>query len=328
MPEATNFGTEALALASAIFPSLFDIDPERIFKGGTRRLAYYTSAKTASSLISKSTLWLRNVRMMNDSSEVHHGLESIYSAFNGEEGARRIKMISEGSRCFEQVLQTFFNNGEASYLSMNTYAMSFSNHLPREDSIGRLSMWRGYGDQSKVAVVFNTKSFMNRNANFPVMAGFVRYWSVAQLVNELDSAVQKLNEYRSRLNSLPEDYQKRIFWAYLSAVGVLTKHPGFAEEREFRIFCGNLDSSTPGLSTEIEFPEGVPQKVAKLKIQNYESYGIPMTTLQDILDKIIVGPSSSAVAMRDAFIALLTEANIENPEKKVVLSNIPFRASL
>jgi hypothetical protein len=44
-----------------------------------------------------------------------------------------------------------------------------------------------------------------------------------------------------------------------------------------------------------------------------------------LIDHIIIGPTRDPLAMREAFISLLDEAGVEQPDRKVFVSNIPLR---
>src|SRR5690554_855500 len=52
------------------------------------RFAHYTSAETGLNILRSRRVFLRNSTLMNDFSEVHHGLHCLRSAYNGPLGER------------------------------------------------------------------------------------------------------------------------------------------------------------------------------------------------------------------------------------------------
>ena len=98
-----------------------------------------------------------------------------------------------------------------------------------------------------------------------------------------------------------------------------TKHPGFREEREWRIVY------TPSVDLSHNVPQarcsinGIPQVIQKLCLG---SLGIG---IKDILDKIIIGPCEHPNVMAEAFSWLLDELEVPDINSKICVSDIPVR---
>jgi hypothetical protein len=63
-------------------------------KSGQTRLVHYTSAENALNIIKSEQFWLRDVRCMNDYSEVEHGIGVLLRVFGENENARRERLVT------------------------------------------------------------------------------------------------------------------------------------------------------------------------------------------------------------------------------------------
>ena len=83
------------------------------------------------------------------------------------------------------------------------------------------------------------------------------------------------------------------------------------------------------LTKEIETVKGVPQFVYKLPLRDIPGEvgqtGFYGAEVKDVVNRIIIGPSANGIVIRDAFIHLLTKAELAEPQKKVFVSGIPIR---
>src|SRR5262249_3912081 len=102
------------------------------------------------------------------------------------------------------------------------------------------------------------------------------------------------------------------------------KHPGFAEEREWRvIYRPNAETSqliTPYTATI----SGAPQRVFELPLIRDPDRGMALD-LNTLVNRVIIGPSSQALAMWRAFVDALADAGVAEPERKVICSGLPLR---
>ena len=75
----------------------------------------------------------------------------------------------------------------------------------------------------------------------------------------------------------------------------------------------------------VEICRNEPQVVYKLPLRNAAEAGIDGMALADILEALIIGPSDNPRAVRDAFVQLLSDAGVADPERRVRTSDIPVR---
>src|SRR5262245_18580599 len=97
---------------------------------------------------------MRNTTTMNDYMEVEHGFECLNAAYKAVLG-NSFNAALDG--CFPSLAEDVTNSFNAWLpgICSDTYVTCVSEHSPVEDQHGRLSMWRAYGGQAGVALVFN-----------------------------------------------------------------------------------------------------------------------------------------------------------------------------
>lgn len=98
-------------------------------------------------------VWMRESSCMNDFMEVEHGLNCVIAAYAADEKAFKRALDSVHPNIIEEIEKLF--DAWIPHLRSDTYLTCVSEHDAREDTFGRLSMWRAYGDQNGVALVLN-----------------------------------------------------------------------------------------------------------------------------------------------------------------------------
>ena len=83
---------DAESLFALFLPHLVErVEP---IKAG-RRLVHYTSAEAAYRIISNRQVWLRNAHLMNDYSEMRHGLACLQNAWASPSGVKLQNWLDE-----------------------------------------------------------------------------------------------------------------------------------------------------------------------------------------------------------------------------------------
>jgi hypothetical protein len=104
-----------------------------------------------------------------------------------------------------------------------------------------------------------------------------------------------------------------------------TKHPGFHEEREWRVIYSPSFQKSDRLSTEIVSINGTPQSICKIPLRDVREEGLFGLELPELIDRVIIGPTKFPVGIYDALVTVLTDAGIKNAASKVIVSDIPLR---
>lgn len=315
------------ALLQLFNPYFFD-QYQRL-AAGNGRFVHYTSADAALKVLSSRSVWLRNARTMNDFSEIQYGLELLADAYRSPLGDRLKHSLSilDPSICSE--IESLFNGWSPRFPEV-TYLACVSEHDELdENKIGRLSMWRAYGGPTSVALVLNNRPFLAPTDVLHVYTSPVLYADSTCFNKQFERLVANLEQAGPVLSQLGREHvHNRLFNAFLFAT-LCTKHPGFREEREWRVIHTEKMHPSTHLAKDVETIRGVPQFVYKIPLREIPGSpgedGFHGAEVKDLLDRIIIGPSDSGLVIRDAFIHLLEEAGVADPYDKVLISGIPLR---
>lgn len=292
------------------------------------KFAHYTSAYAATQIIEKQTVWMRNALVMNDFSEIQHGQNCLKQSWDDEKVGGRLKALLNQIQpgLADMVSQDF--DRRLYDRRFQSYLTSFSEHGDAtldEDRYGRLSMWRAYGGDTNVAFVFNNRPFVSESDALSAFTSPVLYCDAERFKLHFLQMVIGLEAKIEPLQTAGAEFVVRaLTWAFHFAV-LSTKHPGFAEEKEWRVIYSPTMLKTDRIPFDIETVGGVPQRVHKLRMMNYPDDGFTGATLPELLEEIIIGPTQSTWTIYDALVAKLEEAGVKDAESKVRVSDIPLR---
>jgi hypothetical protein len=260
---------------------------------------------------------------MNDFMEIEHGFECLNSSYKAHKDrfAAIFDSMFEG---FSISLEKYFNDW-LPHIRADTYIACFSEHDDDEDAIGRLSMWRAYGGNTGVAVVMKNRPFLAPSDALKAYTSPVAYMRADQFDREFIMFLDRVEQNKSVVRDLGTVLARdRVFEVFRSAA-LCTKHPGFREEREWRVIYSPTYRKSERIVPEIVTIDGTPQLVQKIPLKNAPSENLLGIEVPELVDRIIVGPSKHPLVMRDAFGALLTKAGMPDAENRVVVSDIPLR---
>lgn len=285
------------------------------FEKFNNRLAYYTSIDIAEKILGNCELWMRNAGDMNDYREVKYGEKILLDILYGNMKKDVVKALEENTNLDINEIETIFyrfNNEMISWI-YNTYITSFS-EMEMGDNDGRLSMWRGYGRDAGVALVFDVRKMQNAIGEEKIKLSPVEYYTECKVEKRICEIIDNIKNSGGILKkSSTESILSSILNALRYAV-VSIKHPGFEEEKEWRLVAHAND-----LNLDVEKINGVIQPIYKLKICN--------CALAEGLEKVIMAPSTPMVTWK-AFIEILCEKlgfSKEEANNKVFISSIPYR---
>jgi hypothetical protein len=304
------------------FPHL-DRKSREVVVGGNR-FVYYTTADTAMKILGNRQIWMRSTTAMNDYMEVEHGFECLNTAYKGEAG-----------NVFKSTLDTCFSGLAAELegdfnawlpgIRQDTYMICVSEHSSSEDQHGRLSMWRAYGGQAGVALVFNGAVMFNESDSLGAHASPVAYLNPETFAAEFSRTAQTIKDEAEYIKKLDRETVKSVAFNMLRFAVLCTKHPGFHEEREWRIVASPTMFPSQHLKSSIEVVRGTPQTVLKIDLQNHPEDGLVGLALPELLNCVIIGPCEFPLVISKAFQELLSVAEVPDVNKKIVVSDIPIR---
>jgi hypothetical protein len=302
----------------------YALNRQREMRTKGTRFVHYSSAEVAVNIIKKKEVWMRKSTAMNDFMEIDHGIKCLSGAYHSEPGEQFRSILDRLHPNFSDQLKAQFDPLEPNF-RYHTYLTCMSEHLESEDEIGRLSKWRAYGGTTGVALVLNSGPFLRQSNALKAYTSPVAYLSPIEFKQEFQKVVDGMEENEEMLRAL--DFQTLmafVFHAFQYAV-LATKHPGFKEEKEWRIIHSPWPESSQHLRRDVEVVRGIPQPVYKIPLKNIPEEGFTGATIPELLDRVIIGPTDHSFAAYEAFVSLLNEAGVENANTKVFTSHIPLR---
>lgn len=286
-----------------------------------KRFVYYTSAETAMKVLRNQELWFRNATVMNDYSEISYGLDLIRSVFSGDEGARFRESIEDIFPGTIEKVEALLSGWERDW-QLETYIACVSVHSPDEDRRGRLSMWRAYGN---TALVVNNTPMTAVTDKLAVYSMPVLYLSVDELTGHLAKITNAVLIERKYLQGLGQETLVAYVHEMLFRFAIATKHPGFKEEKEWRLYYRPTQAVSPGMTPEVVVLGGIPQTVYKLRLANDPESGLHGADIPSLIDRIIIGPTAYPWVSYSAFNEVLASLGVVDAFSKVIVSDIPLR---
>jgi len=293
----------------------------------SKKLVHYTSAENALNILTNNEVWLRNTRLANDYSEILWGLERVQRFFFSElNTAKRFERLLNSIQInlFEKIKTRIMHGSDK--LVSDTYISCFSEHEGSENSTGRLSMWRAYGPKNGVGIIFKPDVFFLDDYTLGVLSYPCHYWSSNKVETKFLDLIQLAEDKVNELKKVDPIVLVLVVVERLLAFAISLKHPGFQEEKEWRIvYRPNssvlklLKSDKSAMKSKIETIGGVPQTVYKMPLDRKYH-----TDIATNLDSILVGPSEFSEEIATSFEKLL-EARIPNVRNRISISEIPLR---
>ena len=309
-------------LQRIFFPYLTACRNRMITDGG--RFVHYTSAENALKIINAKCIWMRNATCMTDYREVQHGFAALQRYFNVHRHIFSLAMNACSPGVAEEAFSLFDQWWQN--IQLQTYITSISEHDNREDLHGRLSMWWAFGGTTaRVAIVIKLPLEVGTNEGPGAILSPVAYFVDHDVKRELDLVTNNVSAYQDFLTGIDRTLLlNTAFMLFVTAV-VTLKHEGFHEEREWRVMYSPKRAPLPHLKSSIEVVAGVPQLIYKIPFKNNPAAGISGLEANEILDRVIIGPTQFPSAMYEAFVTALEGAGIKDAASRVFISQIPVR---
>lgn len=291
-------------------------------------LAHYTTADTAMKIIRGRSLWLRNAAVMNDFSEMEYGKSVIDVVLRGSIGDRfRNALNSINNDIAQEVVRRHIEY--CNHARESVFTASLSEHDPA-DRLGRLSMWRAYGGPvAGVALLFHGWA-ADLEIEPPLEVGVspVLYGDSTNFAQEFEEAISKIEDNITFLRHCDPEIILNMAAQLLQISMFSIKHPGFSEESEWRIIHRPYEFSSSMVQPMNVTIGGIPQTIYQLPFHNPKKgneFSIPQLDLDKILAGVMLGPCAYPETVFRALRDEMEAAGISEPEKRIIVSNIPLR---
>lgn len=320
--KSDNREIDAAAIKRVFFPHAARRG-EAVLKNG-HRFVHYTSAEVATSILKNREVWMRNSTTMNDFMEVEYGLQCLKAAYDGLPSQLFNSVLSSCFSGAEDELRDRFNAWLPG-MKAETYLTCFSEHSDSENELGRLSMWRAYGGQTGVALVLNAAPFFDETDVLKAYSSPVGYFTQEGFASHFLEVAKSLEANRDVLILLGRERVFHVLFNVLRFSVQCTKHPGFQEEREWRVIYVPSMHPSDKIKTSVECVRGTPQVIYKIPLKNHPEEGLLGLEIPELLERIIIGPSQHPQVLYQAFFKLLKDAGVQYPQDRIVVSDIPLR---
>lgn len=306
-----------------------DLDAENDFPAQRPLLAHYTSVAVLEAMMSNNEIWFSNPLYMNDLEELRFGMVEGANAFRT---SQELKAAFQDDQAFDTMMEYFNNLFEAfeTKHAFDTYIMCLAKHAP-ENNDGLLSMWRGYGaGGSGVAVIFDTTK-ISFSESSPFIIGAVHYGTREDRLEWIATKIKGLVEVITGAALSEEElfYIAHYWIERLKVFALFTKHSGFHEEQEWRIvYMSERDKGEKlkGMLGYAITPKGAVEPKLKFQVKPLEGLFGEHLSLEGIVDRIILGPTTSTMLAATAVKRMLSHRGKDGLGEKIVASSIPFRS--
>jgi hypothetical protein len=296
----------------------------KLIRNPDAKFVHYTSAEAFLNIVKNREFWMRKTQCMNDYSEFKHSLQqTIQSLKNGID--QKIKSASD--EIFPGAFDDAFRKLmlQIPEIEENTFIACLSEHARDEDHQGRLSMWRAYSRGTGVAIVMNKEPFSGIDDSLKAYSTPISYSTPQQLNDEIIHLLNNLNNNKEAIQEQGKDMLASSLFLRFKNMILSLKHPGFREEREWRIFYNPTIEESPYINIDIECIDGIVQQVAKIQTVKKRKDGTDGTSLDTLIHEVIIGPTQYPSIIKEALSRVLEDAEVSKPADRISISNIPLR---
>ncbi len=311
--------------------SLTTIDSVSGVRKSVQYLAHYTSIAALQGICRTGQLWFSNPQFMNDLQEMNYGLNAGYDYVLRTRVIENAFSKSKDETLYHRQQFSRYIHDFMTTQSSEVYIFCTTAHDVRNED-GALSMWRGYGEGGRgAALIFNT-GFLRDRQDSPLLIAEVQYMSedqrmasIWQMLQRWQIAATEID--KSNFNEAHISAVMQSLFVSILLLALTTKHPGFSEEREWRLiylpFLGNAAVLKDSLSYNVG-PRGVEPKLkfplAPLPLDPPDNW-----TFDSIVHKLLLGPGMSDRLHRAAVERMLVDHQKSFLCDRLKFSTIPLR---
>lgn len=299
-------------------------------KKSTNKLVHYTSASAGLKILQNKEIWMRRVSCMNDFSEVQHGKDLFIDLWKNTERdiiQKLTSLFGDNGDVFNEIMKKL--DDISAFDILRSYITCFSEHPENEDKYGRLSMWRGYGKGTGIALVLKKDIFYSEYDAIDITTSPVAYLNKDDIKDKFISLVTDLEENKQKIDfkNIQRDDLHDFLIEWLEILILSIKHPAFCEEKEWRVISFEKAKGIKKdiIKKDIIDLNGMPQPVQKIPLSEKLQTDGDGFSVNEILDHIIIGPTQYAIPIYQALVEELEKLNVENAKGKVIFSDIPYR---
>lgn len=290
------------------------------------RFAYYSSAATILKILQNREIWMRNTMVMNDHSEIKHGLDCLVKVYKTDSGLILQEALNAYFPGITKEIEGLFNSWIPK-IQDETYVLCLSEHSKEDDQYGRLSMWRAYGGEAGVALIINGGVLFRPSNALAAYSSPVGYFNDEQLREQFELVAERIAGNPKFIEATGRDGVKNAIFQMFRFTAVCTKHPAFIEEREWRIISSPALESSDLMPFHTEAIGEIAQKILKIKLEDQPGRGLVGLEPSALIDRILIGPSEHPEVIAQAISHSLEKIGVRHARSKITFTNIPLRSN-
>lgn len=188
-------------------------------------------------------------------------------------------------------------------------------------------MWRAYCCKPDgVALVLNTEAFRLESNALNAYSSPVFYGTVGEFHAKFREMLANISANAETIRSAmsAQDVLGAVFMAILFGA-VCLKHPGFEEEKEWRVIHMPAIKQPSLLRRREVTIRGKEETIFEIPLKDAPEQGLVGIEVKDLMNHIVIGPSNRTETIRAALADALAKRRIKNPASRIVASEIPLR---
>lgn len=294
------------------------------FQSARRSFIYYTTAATALKALRNREIWMRLTGVMNDHSEVQHGINCLNTALASASGQQLAHSLNGCFLGLHQEVVNQFSQWVPSIFA-DTFITCISEHDLEDREYGKLSMWRAYGGNAGVALVLNPNIFFAETQALAAYTSPVLYANAEGLQAKLSEVAQNILANTAYVQSIGRENARNAIFHALRFAAICTKHPAFKEEQEWRIASSPSMQRSEYVKQFQEVIGEIPQPVLKIELRDQPSEGLIGLQPQYFIEQVLIGPCEFPNIIARSLAEELQQCGFTNPWAKICITGIPLR---
>lgn len=314
------------AIAKAFEDILQRFDCSERLRTDPPLLAHYTSVQVLESILKNNEAWFSNPLFMNDFEELRFGLEEGEELFFVSPDVDKAAQTPERAALLRQHFAYYLGQMQRDG-ALDVYVFCVSEH-PESDFDGALSMWRGYAaNGSGVAVVFDPRRLPLQEGGDVLMFAKVEYGTREERIAELKGILADWCSMLAAANVPDDKLHIPAFSLYYAMIvfALTRKHSGFHEEAEWRLMWVRQPHLKSNFEKLLGYHLGPRGPEPKLKYRPIPELGSTIDNIDELIDRIILGPMSSSPLVEKTIKRMLELLGKAHLAERVYASTIPFR---
>ena len=158
-----------------------------------------------------------------------------------------------------------------------------------------------------------------------MLSDLVEYINQTQFDVKFEDFINNIRINKNFIINLGKKAVSNYVFELFQSFMLCTKHPGFHEEREWRIIYIPRYKKSDHIMSCVHSIGGVPQPICKIPLADIPNEGLIGIEIPSLINRLIIGPTQYPRVIKDAFIELLKSKDVKDAENKVIISDIPLR---